>query len=313
MKTPFHQYIFSFLLFSCCSAGVFGQDLIARQAPIDRKMKAVDSVAINRVIKKALMNNLESNEIYPSWNTAKVHCYNDVEIPETFKIDLRGFCMPTPSRLVTSPFGYRQSFRRMHKGLDIKVYTGDTIVSAFDGKVRVVDYEADGYGYYVVIRHKNGLETIYAHLSRQLVKPGDEVKAGEVIGLGGNTGRSTGSHLHFETRFLGIAINPELMFDFVNQDVTGDFFVFKNSDCNGGILAYASDPLLNKKEISRSETATSTMMEEQATPTGKYYQVKRGDNLSIIAQKTGVSIENLCKLNGIRKNAKLQRGQILRY
>ena len=110
--------------------------------------------------------------------------------------------------------------------MDIKVYIGDTIRAAFSGKVRIVRYEGGGYGKYIVIRHNNGLETIYGHLSKQLVSENEEVRAGDVIGLGGNTGRSTGSHLHFETRLCGVALNPALMFDFRNQDVTGDFYSF---------------------------------------------------------------------------------------
>lgn len=90
----------------------------------------------------------------------------------------------------------------MHNGLDIKVYIGDTIRAAFSGKVRMVKYERRGYGKYVVIRHENGLETVYGHLSKQIVDENQYVEAGEPIGLGGNTGRSTGSHLHFE-RVLG--------------------------------------------------------------------------------------------------------------
>jgi len=211
------------------AATFFGQDLIARQAPIDRKMKTVDSVSINRVMKRAEVTNYENTELYTSWNTSKVHCYANATLPESYRIDLRGFAMPTPSRVVTSKFGYRPAFRRMHKGLDIKVYTGDTIVAAFDGKVRIVGYEASGYGNYVVIRHKNGLETIYGHLSKSIAQVGEIVKAGQTIGLGGNTGRSFGSHLHFETRFLGVAINPTLLFDFPNQDVTADYFVFNFS------------------------------------------------------------------------------------
>ena len=135
--------------------------------------------------------------------------------------------MPTPSTKITSPFGPR--WRRMHNGLDLKVNIGDTIVAAFDGKVRIVKYERRGYGKYVVIRHDNGLETIYGHLSKQLVEENQLVKAGEVIGLGGNTGRSTGSHLHFETRFLGIAINPIYMFDFPKQDIVADTYTFRKT------------------------------------------------------------------------------------
>ena len=159
--------------------------------------------------------------IYNDWKNKGVKAAPGYA-PAKMKIDLRGFHMPTPSRKITSPFGQR--WGRLHAGLDIKVYIGDTICAAFDGKVRVVDYDARGYGNYVVIRHPNGLETLYGHMSKHLVKNDQIVRAGEPIGLGGNTGRSTGSHLHFETRLCGVPINPALMFDFPHQDVTGDFF-----------------------------------------------------------------------------------------
>ncbi|MDO4211735.1 MAG: M23 family metallopeptidase, partial [Bacteroidales bacterium] len=231
------------------------QDLIARQAPIDRKMKAVDSVVINKAIVRqqpVVEVNYEQTELYTTWDTKTVHCYGKQQTPDRYTIDLRGFAMPTPSKVVTSNFGYRASFGRMHKGLDVKVYIGDTIVSAFDGKVRIVNYEAKGYGNYVVIRHNNGLETIYGHLSKHLCKTGDVVKAGQPIGLGGNTGRSTGSHLHFETRILGEAINPALLFDFVHQDVTCDFYEYRR---NGGGGAVASKPKSNPAPVAKAAPA----------------------------------------------------------
>lgn len=309
------RHIFSLLFVFCLALNVLGQDLIARQAPIDRKMRAVDSVALHRALRKASFTNYESNELYPYWITNKVHCYKGVYIPDTYKIDLRGFCMPTPSRVVTSGFGYRPRFRRMHKGLDIKVYTGDTIVSAFEGKVRVVDYEAAGYGYYVVIRHKNGLETIYGHLSKQLVTVGEIVKAGQVIGLGGNTGRSFGSHLHFETRFLGVPINPALIFDFANQDVTGDYFVYNNADYQQEApinLAARIDAEV-ASAVDEMEREEGSLNDNEATLQGKFYQVRRGENLSLIASKLGLSIDALCSFNGLAANARLRAGQILRY
>lgn len=266
-------------------------------------MKTVDSVLINRVMKRAEVTNYENTELYTSWNTSKVHCYANATLPESYRIDLRGFAMPTPSRVVTSKFGYRPTFRRMHKGLDIKVYTGDTIVAAFDGKVRIVGYEAAGYGYYVVIRHKNGLETIYGHLSKQLVKSGDIVKAGEVIGLGGNTGYSYGSHLHFETRLLGVAINPALLFDFANQDVTGDYFVFHaNEDYSG-----SSPRLVAKTDQGSEHTIGGAVAMQQS----KHYKVSRGETLYSIAEKTGLTVATLCDLNGISASEKLKPGQIL--
>jgi murein DD-endopeptidase MepM/ murein hydrolase activator NlpD len=191
--------------------------------------------------------------------------------------------MPTPHTQVSSSFGPRK--RRMHSGIDVKVYVGDTIVAAFDGKVRVVSTERKGYGNYVVIRHYNGLETIYAHLSKQLVEENQEVKAGEVIGLGGNTGRSYGSHLHFEMRFLGIAINPALMFNFSQQDIVADSYVFKNKDKTHGT---------------------------RENNTIQYYKVKQGDTLSQVALKCGISVNSLCKLNRITTKTVLKKGQILR-
>lgn len=206
----------------------------------DRTRKINDSTLIDKYIQKYQSFNYEENELYTTWNTSYVHCYHGVDLPDSFKIDLSNYSMPTPSRVVTSGYGYRASFGRMHKGIDIKVYIGDTISSAFDGKVRIVNYEPKGYGNYVVIRHKNGLETVYGHLSKHLCKVGDEVKSGQAIGLGGNTGRSTGSHLHFETRLLGEAINPAKMFDFPNQKVTGDYFTFYETKEKSEYLAAAT-------------------------------------------------------------------------
>ena len=194
------------------------QDLIANQAPIDRKMRAVDSIQLNQLLESEVSATSPAAQLYDDWSNATVH--RQTILPDSFLIDLRQFAMPSPSRLITSNFGAR--WGRQHKGLDIKLNTGDTIVAAFPGKVRIVRYEAKGYGKYVVIRHPNGLETIYGHMSKQLVEENQEVRAGEPTGLGGSTGRSTGSHLHFETRLCGTALNPALMFDFYNQDVVGD-------------------------------------------------------------------------------------------
>ena len=195
------------------------QDLIARQAPIDRKLKSVDSLALQKQI-RAEQSLYPGLDIYPNWTNEQVSAYKDAIVPESFTFDLTGFTMPTTNTKITDIFGYRPRRRRMHYGLDIKVYVGDTIRAAFDGKIRIVKNQGRrGYGKYIVIRHDNGLETVYGHLSKQLVEENQLVKSGEVIGLGGNTGRSTGSHLHFETRFLGIPMNPAFMFDFEKQDI----------------------------------------------------------------------------------------------
>ena len=274
--------------FALVSLNVSGQDLLARQAPIDRKLKAIDSVALIRQIRKE-MGAYPAYSLYPTWDNVRVHAYgNTVVVPDTFRIDMNGFCMPTTNTKITSKFGPRR--RRMHNGIDVKVYIGDTIRAAFSGKVRMVKYERRGYGQYIVIRHDNGLETIYGHLSKQLVSEDQYVEAGEVIGLGGNTGGSTGSHLHFETRFLGQAINPALLFDFEKQDIVTESYLFKKGN-------------------NRYRRTGSTAV---ASGNNQYYKVRKGDSLGRISQRTGVSIDRLCKLNGISRRTTLRIGQVLR-
>jgi len=292
------------------------QDLLARQAPVDKKMQKVDSVALSRLIYQEMLEN-PASDLYDDFGSVSTH-YQATHMPETATIDLRGFCMPTPSRVITSNFGAR--WGRQHKGLDIKVYVGDTIRAAFSGKVRVVKYEGRGYGKYVVIRHYNGLETYYAHMSKQLVQEGDEVDAGTPIGLGGNTGRSTGSHLHFETRLCGVAINPAVMFDFRNQDVTGDTWTYHRSK-------YAAESALATRLRGASADDHSSRFDTdddddelaiaapEATfaPEVHFHKVKKGETLQSIARRRGMSVEALCKLNHIGKNIRLMPGQILKY
>ena len=293
------------------SLPMMGQDLLARQAPIDKKMKAVDSVALQRII---YTENYDSpaEDLYEDWSNKYAH--HETALPDSFRISLKDFCMPTDSRLITSNFGAR--WGRQHKGLDIKVYIGDTIRAAFSGKVRVVRYEGRGYGKYVVIRHYNGLETIYGHMSKQLVTEDQEVRAGDPIGLGGNTGRSTGSHLHFETRLCGVALNPALMFDFRNQDVVDDYYMFRKSSyqresavatrlrgVGGGNI---------KTEGEDVELATAAPAANYAQES-RFHKVKKGETLYSIAKHRGTSVESIMKLNHLKKNTKLKAGQILKY
>jgi len=185
---------------------------------------------------------------------------------------------------VTSPYGWRRY--RMHKGTDIKVQVGDSIRAAWDGQVRIVGWDPRGYGYYVVIRHDNGLETIYGHLSRPISDEYERVKAGDVVGLGGNTGRSTGSHLHFEIRYLGEAMNPANFIDF------------------------ATGELRNKEEYVIGIKAMKQARAEQAAM--KYHKVRSGDTLSGIARKYGTTVKKLCQLNKIKETKVLQIGQKIR-
>ena len=291
---------------------VAAQDLLAKQAPVDRKMKSVDSMLLQRIIEQEERFN-PSADLYEDWNN--VYAHRETALPDSFRIDLRGFCMPTPSRIVTSNFGAR--WGRQHKGLDIKVYVGDTIRAAFSGKIRIVKYEPKGYGKYVVIRHHNGLETIYGHMSKHLVVENQEVKAGDPIGLGGNTGRSTGSHLHFETRLCGVALNPALLFDFHNQDVVGDFYTFRRNRYAAESAkatrlrgAGVSSP---KGDDDDSSDMAVTSSRASYTPTAHYHKVKKGETLQSIARKHHTTVASLCKINRIGKAKRLMPGQILKY
>ena len=271
---------------------VCAQDLLARQAPVDRKMRALDTLALKSVTEREQMES-PAAQLYEDWNNQYAH-------------------------KATSNFGAR--WGRTHKGLDIKVYIGDTIRAAFSGKVRIVRYEGRGYGKYIVIRHNNGLETIYGHLSKQIVTENQIVRAGDPIGLGGNTGRSTGSHLHFETRLCGVALNPALFFDFRNQDVTGNFYTFKKETYdddsrlataergkvgNGG---YTRD-LVQGGTPGHSKSANFNSSNEEIL----YHKVKKGETLYSIAEQRGVSVEMICRLNHITNRSKVRPGQILRY
>ena len=304
---------FAFLAIATISTlPTMGQDLLARQAPVDRKMKAVDSVALQRLIDFESFDN-PSADLYEDWDN--LHAHSKVTaLPDSFRISLKNFCMPTPSRVLTSNFGAR--WGRQHKGLDIKVYIGDTIRAAFSGKVRVVRYEGRGYGKYVVIRHDNGLETYYAHMSKQLVVEDQEVRAGDPIGLGGNTGRSTGSHLHFETRLCGVALNPALLFDFRNQDVVDDYYMFRKSTYQresavATRLRGVGGPSFgsNDDEVELATAAPEASYAQES----RFHKVQRGETLYSIAKRRGTTVDAIMKLNHLKKNSKLRAGQILKF
>ena len=287
------------IMLSFVATASFGQDLIAKQAPLDTHMKKLDTLALRNVIEREEAE-APSSVLYPEWSNKYAH--RETALPDSFRINLRGFHMPCESRVVTSNYGPR--WGRMHKGTDIKVYIGDTIRAAFSGKVRIVRYEAAGYGKYVVIRHNNGLETVYGHMSAWLVEENQTVKAGQPIGLGGNTGRSTGSHLHFETRLCGVAINPTTFFDFVNQDVVADSYLFKKAN-------YRRELASASRKVARQQSASESMDSENTVT--HYHKVVAGETLSSIARKRNTTIDQICRMNHISKNVKVRPGQILRY
>lgn len=220
------------------------------------------------------------------------------EVPDSFVVDLSQFVYPLDElKRVNSRFGYRRRFRRMHYGIDISVRVGDTIRAAFDGKVRMVDYDRRGYGHYVVIRHTNGLETLYGHNSRIIAKENQVVRAGDPIALGGNTGRSTGPHLHFETRYLGQALNPEHLIDFVNGVPVKEEYLCLAKKYNGG-NGKAKARYANSHKSSGSSV--------------KMYRIKQGDTLSAIAKRNGTSVSQLCRLNNMTARSTLRVGRSIR-
>ena len=238
-----------------------------------------------------------ADELYDGiWNNQYIKAYSGVAIPDTFRIDLSNFTMPVNGK-ITSPFGPRR--RRFHYGTDLKLQIGDTVHAAFDGKVRIKQYERRGYGYYLVLRHPNGLETVYGHLSKFLVDEGESVTAGQPIALGGNTGRSTGSHLHFECRFLGQAIDPADIVDFDNLCTYDDSYLFQKLQINRVSIH-------NNNVYAKSNRYTT----ERRSVT--YHRVRQGDTLLKIALLHDVPVEQICRLNGLRPTTVLKAGRILR-
>lgn len=268
-------------------------ELMADRVGFKKDMALKELAEINERAELEARENLmfPADELYGEWTNEWVNPFRGkkVDMPDSCVIDCSTFVLPMDSMTrITSKYGPRR--RRMHKGIDLKVQIGDTIRAAFDGKIRIKNFERRGYGYYLVIRHPNGLETVYGHLSKFLVGVNDIVHAGDPIALGGNTGRSTGSHLHFETRFLGQAINPADIIDFENSIPHQDQYVFRNVKING-----------RKSNIYTS--SNSQMV---------YHRVKSGDTLGKIARIYGTTVNELCRLNGLKSTSMLRIGQSIR-
>jgi murein DD-endopeptidase MepM/ murein hydrolase activator NlpD len=234
---------------------------------------------------------IPSYDIYCDWNTdvifmgARPHGLDNDTLRLVLAHEACDHMIPCDGHL-TSGFGPRKG--RMHYGVDLKLETGDPVKSAFAGMVRISKYN-NTFGHVVVVRHFNGLETLYAHLSERKVEPGQQVEAGDIIGAGGNTGRSYGSHLHFEVRFLDQPIDPTLVFDIDKGELKAHTF-----DIHKGTFA----------SIAAAKAAASAK---------KYHTVRRGDTLSAIARRYGTSVSVLCKLNRMQRSAVLPLGKRIRY
>jgi len=226
---------------------------------------------------------------YNMWDTYQLHPYtealrlNDKKVKLVIQ-DLASSCefVPPVKGIVTSNYGWRNG--RNHNGIDINLNVWDTVRVAFAGMVRIARYNSGGYGRVVIVRHYNGLETLYAHLHRLKVKAGDIVEAGDLIGLGGSSGHSTGSHLHFELRFKGKALNPKSIIDFKNNKLISDSIQLVKQKWSYSVI-----------------------------PMGlNYHIVSKGENLYRIALRYGTTINEICKMNRISRNRPLYVGQKLR-
>ena len=275
---------------------------------------------------------LTDAEVFTShWVTNQVFAYKDVkigDIPETMEIELveslADYHPPVLGR-VSSRYGPRG--RGMHKGIDIGLPTGEPIYATFEGKVRYARYNSGGYGYLVILRHPNGLETYYGHLCKLNVDVDDYVVAGQVIGYGGNTGRSRGPHLHFEVRYADLTFDPERIIDFSTGDLKWQNFVLERGyfnvsskltealeeeegDMGDMFVDKDGNPLSSEEIVDKLEKAAA-----KPKPTvndAVYHKVKSGDNLSKIAAKYGTTVGAICRLNGIKSSTPIRIGQRLR-
>lgn len=245
------------------------------------------------------------------WDTTTLFPYKELDIstlPKSAVIDLLDSTTSyhCPHEGAVHPHGkYGPRRRRQHQGVDLPLKMGEPVYATFCGRVRISEYNKGGYGNLVIIRHDNGLETYYGHLSERTVEPGQWVEAGHIIGLGGSTGRSTGPHLHFETRYYGQSFDPERLIDFKNGLLYRDTFLLKKSFFS--IYSNAGqdfdDEIANEDE-DRKEAAEKAAM--------RYYRIRSGDTLGAIARRYGTTVTNICRLNGIRSTTTLRIGRSLR-
>ena len=245
------------------------------------------------------------------WDTTTLFPYREVDMsgmPKSVVIDLVDSltCYHCPYQGTVHPHGkYGPRRRRQHQGVDLPLKTGDPVYATFCGRVRISQYNKGGYGNLVIIRHDNGLETYYGHLSERMVEPGQWVEAGQIIGLGGSTGRSTGPHLHFETSYYGQSFDPERLIDFKNGTLSRETFLLKKSFFS--IYSNAGQDF--EDEIANEEQDKKEAAEKAAM---KYYKIRSGDTLGAIARRHGTTVANLCRLNGIKSTTILRIGRSLR-
>ncbi len=271
------------------------------------------------------------------WDTTQVFAYRSIELADLPPVtdlklisSLSDFHYPVMGK-VLSKYGRRG--RRNHNGVDIPLQIGEPVYATFDGRIRYSKYNTGGFGNLVIIRHRNGLETWYAHLTKRNVETEQYVKAGQIIGFIGSTGRSRGPHLHYEMRYCDQTFDPEFIVDFETGQLRYQTFALEKSFFN--INSRASDQLEEDDEWDDSfkmlasesgentseeilERITNPQKSQKSQPTGLnpsnavYHTIRQGDMLSKLAVRYGVSIDQICRLNGISRNTVLRLGRKLR-
>lgn len=250
-----------------------------------------------------------SHDLYSSWDTTSAHPYHFYEAFKSDSVVITltepkdcGFSMPFKGG-ITSEFGWRKY--RPHYGTDIDLEIGDSVATAFDGMVRLAKY-CTGYGNCIIVRHGNGLETVYAHLSKIMVETGQTINAGSVIGLGGNTGRSFGSHLHFEMRYLGQALDTEDFVDYQKGELKSNTFTLRKSDVEHKYDLRALHSR-HKRDvgIARADRKSGKVIKG-------IYRIRPGDTLGAIARRNHTTVKALCKKNHLKPTSILRLGQKLK-
>ena len=309
-----HLFKTLFLLLLITTLCVNAQDNYTVNIRYGRSAAALDSVITKQLAEEEDIEEGDLYEgLYGNWDNKNVNPFgtNLGNLRDSFYINIAGYYPPVLGA-VTSAFGSRG--RRFHNGIDLRVHIGDTIRAAFSGRVRMKNFNRNGYGNYVVIRHNEGVETLYAHLSKFLVSPNQEVKAGDPIALGGNTGRSTGPHLHFETRVYGNPINPAKLYSFEDYvPLVKKYFVVKSKTFEErirfsggsyfGVHATSAPVIENQNSAKYTKGSYSSV---------KFHVVSKGDSLYRIALDNGLSVSQLCKLNNISQKSSIRPGQRLR-
>jgi murein DD-endopeptidase MepM/ murein hydrolase activator NlpD len=278
------------LIFSESDTLSFNEPVVEDEEDVD---EFYDDLGAEQSLMFIYFNWMPGYGLYSNFDIQKIHYVHDRTIlPDT--IALSHYMHPAKYK-ATSFYGVKRRRGRIHWGIDIPFPEGTPVVAAFDGIVRVSTYNSS-YGNLVIIRHKNGLETYYAHFYRRLVNPGEIVRAGDTIGLGGNTGRSRGNHLHFETRYLGQHFNPARIIDFQNHKLACDTLFI-----GGKVVKTNADPINN----------SITQSGQPVDPSPVYITIKRGDTLGALAKKYRTTVDRIKKLNNMRSDF-LREGQRLR-